>query len=98
MNASRSRLLTTGETVIEMSERTLGDETVFSADSSERLQGLLDVFGRVRCHAARAEDRLAHVHGGVYRWIRVKAGVQQFLPAGQRGVLVPKVHRDDRSL
>src|SRR5438034_6993357 len=98
MKSSRSRLDATAVTETAVAGGELGEDTLFPADSSEALQGLLDLLGRVSGDATRAEDGLAHRDCGVNHGVRVDAVFDQRFPEHHSAVLVAHVHRHDRCL
>src|SRR5207249_1037101 len=93
MNSSRSRLEATAVTETAVAGVELGEDTLSAADSSEALQGLLDLLRGMGSHAARPEHCLAHRHCGVDHGVRVDAVFDQRFPEHHGAVLVADVHR-----
>src|SRR3990172_3105665 len=98
MKASRSWRPLTGVTATTAPLFALGDETVFSADSSELLQRLLYLLRGVSGHAAGAQDGLVHVHSRVDGGVGVYALFKKRLPEHHRAVLIAHVDGHDGRL
>src|SRR6266542_3807123 len=98
MKSLRSCLEATAVTETAVVGVELGEDTLSAADSSEALQGLLDLLGGMGGHAAGAEHCLAHRDGEVNHGIGVDAVFEQRFPEHHGAVLVADVYRNNRCL